>query len=310
MRPEASVNLYIMACLLAVDLGSASALAAPGVGEISQAAVEAGLPPCDATPGFPCEITVPGVFRLTSNLTIPDADTTALLISADDVTLDLNGFTISGPNVCTWSTDTSEVTCTTVEGGVGVSADLRSRTTVLNGHVVGTGGSALRLGSFARVLDIDVAHAGYIGISAQGYAEVEGCTVELCHWTGIFAGSLSSIRRTTIRHAREGIFCSGCTILENTARSTESYGVVAHSGSIVRSNSVSDNRASGIRAGSGAVLVVDNVAIESSGWGLSCASAVLAYRRNVLQGNTYGSVTCASAVQLALNLCDNDTSCP
>ena len=42
------------------------------------------------TPGFPVTISKAGSYRLSGNLTVPNKDTTAILIVADDVTLDLN----------------------------------------------------------------------------------------------------------------------------------------------------------------------------------------------------------------------------
>ena len=67
--------------------------AADGVTEINQALIE-------ASGGFPYEITQPGSYLLTGNLTVPDADTTAIRVEATDVTLDLNGFAIIGPVQC------------------------------------------------------------------------------------------------------------------------------------------------------------------------------------------------------------------
>src|SRR5712692_4005736 len=62
-------------------------------------ALAGGVTPGDA-PGFPVTISVPGSYRLSGNLTVPDANTTAIQVTADNVTLDLNGFSIIGPTVC------------------------------------------------------------------------------------------------------------------------------------------------------------------------------------------------------------------
>src|SRR5437016_7141953 len=52
------------------------------------------------TPGFPVTITLPGSYRLAGNLTVPDANTSGIVIAADHVTIDLNGFAILGPVDC------------------------------------------------------------------------------------------------------------------------------------------------------------------------------------------------------------------
>src|SRR5215471_14991683 len=70
---------------------------------ISQtAALAGGITPGDA-PGFPVTITSPGNYVLDSDLAVADADTTAIDVSADNVTIDLNGFTIRGITVCDYS---------------------------------------------------------------------------------------------------------------------------------------------------------------------------------------------------------------
>ncbi|MFC6520869.1 hypothetical protein ACFQAT_15095 [Undibacterium arcticum] len=44
------------------------------------------------SPGFLVIISEPGNYRLAGSVTVPDADTTAIEINADNVTIDLNGF--------------------------------------------------------------------------------------------------------------------------------------------------------------------------------------------------------------------------
>src|SRR5262249_51967263 len=91
------------------------AQAADGPTLIDQRAAQAGKVTALDTPGFPVTISQSGSYRLTGNLNVPDAATTAIEITADNVTLDLNGFTISGPNVCT-----PNPTRCTYSGGAGI----------------------------------------------------------------------------------------------------------------------------------------------------------------------------------------------
>ena len=77
-----------------------SALAAPagasdGVIEINQARAMAGGITPDDFGGFPVTISASGSFRLTSDLTVA-ANFGAIYVTASDVTIDLNGFTIYG----------------------------------------------------------------------------------------------------------------------------------------------------------------------------------------------------------------------
>lgn len=99
------------------------------------------------TPGFPVTISESGSYRLDSNLIVPDAATTAIEITADNVTLDLGGFSIIGPNTCT----PNPVQCTYSGGsGIGIKAVAAvgvspENVRVQNGTVRGMGGHGIRL---------------------------------------------------------------------------------------------------------------------------------------------------------------------
>ena len=95
--------------LVAIALGSliaaTPALAVDGQVAITQArAMAGGVTPGDA-PGFPVSINLPGSYVLSSGLTVPDANTNAIVINADHVTVDLNGFAILGPTDCSGGLD-------------------------------------------------------------------------------------------------------------------------------------------------------------------------------------------------------------
>lgn len=82
-----------VACLL--TLFSSAAMAVDGVVLIDQNKALAGaVTPGDA-PGFPITISQPGSYRLSSNLVLP-AGATAISIAVNNVTIDLNGFSIIG----------------------------------------------------------------------------------------------------------------------------------------------------------------------------------------------------------------------
>lgn len=120
-----SAHLY---CCTAVLL-SISAFAVDGVVLINQNTVI-------AAGEFPCHITQPGSYRLTGNLVVTSANIAAdgkaaIVIDADNVTLDLNGFAISGPNTCAWI----PVFCT--NNGVNAHGVLsfHTRIAVFNGYI-------------------------------------------------------------------------------------------------------------------------------------------------------------------------------
>src|SRR6266567_2659981 len=98
-----------------------AAYAVDGVVLINQSSALAGnVTPGDA-PGFPVTISVAGSYRLSGNLTVPDANTTAIEITADDVTIDLNGFSIIGPTVCSGGPPVTS--CSPTGSGAGIFSD-------------------------------------------------------------------------------------------------------------------------------------------------------------------------------------------
>ncbi len=104
--------------------------------------------PGDAT-GLPVTITQSGSYQLTSNIVSGSNTINVIEINADNVTLDLNGFSIIGPRTCTG--DNATLVCT--NSGMtahGVTATSRKNIVVKNGIVQGfdtgvsLGGSSIR----------------------------------------------------------------------------------------------------------------------------------------------------------------------
>jgi len=85
-------------CVLAILLAFApAALAVDGTVLINQSTITNGLTGCPTGGHFPIIICQSGSYRLSGNLTVPDANTDGIDVNAIDVTIDLNGFSISGP---------------------------------------------------------------------------------------------------------------------------------------------------------------------------------------------------------------------
>ena len=79
--------LLVLVALLVAWISPAGAV--DGVLEINQTIV-------GAAGGFPYTISAPGSYRLTGNLVVTAADTNAINVTGSPVTIDLNGFSISG----------------------------------------------------------------------------------------------------------------------------------------------------------------------------------------------------------------------
>jgi hypothetical protein len=135
----------VLGVLMTIGL-SGQVRAVDGVTEINQAkALAGGVTPGDS-PGFPVAIlSTSGSFRLTSNLTVPDVDTTAIILSTTfpvDVTIDLNGFSIIGPVEC--ERVGSDTICSDSGSGSGIKVGTFGVSfAVANGTIRGMGRDAI-----------------------------------------------------------------------------------------------------------------------------------------------------------------------
>jgi hypothetical protein len=132
--------------------------AVDGVILIDQNKATAGNVTPGDTPGFPVTLSLPGSYRLAGNLTVPDANTNAIIIATDHVTLDLNGFAILGPTDCSGGIQH----CANTGFGMGVSTDTdHFNITIRNGTVKGMGRRGIFLTGGAHL--VEYVHASDIG---------------------------------------------------------------------------------------------------------------------------------------------------
>lgn len=246
-------NLLKIGCFVSLAL---LGLSSPALGQvtINQSKANAGnVTPGDAA-GFPVTLTAPGSYELTGNLTVPNANTTAIQVTADNVSINLNGFVIKGPTVCTKDALSGFVSCSPTGSGRGVDAVNRNGTVVVNGEVRGMGEDGLILGPNCRVERVSVFSNGRIGINTGSGSLVNS---SLVNQNGIY-----------------GILVTGGTITGNTANENGDIGIfAAAAGSAVNASSlITDNRASG-NVGSGIVIqggtVTGNTARDNGGDGIS-----------------------------------------
>lgn len=231
--------------------------AVDGVVLIDQSrAMAGGVTPGDA-PGFPVTISEPGSYRLSGNLTVPDAQTTAVQILADYVTLDLNGFSIAGPAVCT----PYPTTCNPSGAGIGVhGADFNSRNPPARG---------------VRVLNGTVRGMGSYGIRLPGEGGVaERVTVHGNGGPGIFASSVFD-SMAMLNGGSEGILAT--IVRGSTAAQNRGNGISVRRGGVALGNSSTENGLYGIVVDRGAITSnsVHNNGNKDVGIDATCPSAVI-----------------------------------
>lgn len=298
-----------MKTLHALTLGAAMVAAGichagDGAYEINQACVDTGCFPGDAA-GFPVTITTPGTYRLSSNLTMPNIATGAIVVQANDVTIDLGGFRIVGPITC-GGTPTVCTPATNGDGAIGIDGFSSDPTNLVvrNGSITGMG-SGLLLSYDGRAEGIKATQNGYIGIRARTGAAVVDSTATANGSIGI-EGRL--IDRCVASRNRQYGFAA-MSISNSQAVNNDDYGIYLNIGGNVVGSTVSDNRVGIISLGGAQVL--DSVFNGNTLAAIQNTQGTLAVARSTfLDNNGGGAQWGGTIVQLQPNLCGSSMACP
>jgi parallel beta-helix repeat protein len=292
------------------------ALAQGGVIEISQVIALAGGVNGDLVadpPGFPVRITQPGSYRLSSNLDVRVAATPenvdAIEVAVNDVSVDLHGFGILGPTVCTGAPPGTDLVCAPLGGGHGIDANLRTNVSIFGGRITGTGSRGVLCGFACLIERLHVENSGATGIVAADGSLISGNTARRNRFEGIAftsTGGLTIRGNTVLENGGNGIHAGGGDTIEgNTSRENRGAGIFANQGCTVVGNTVRLNGGAGIQASDS--LVIDNTVTANTGLGLD-GGPFVAYGRNLIRSNAGGTVD--AGIQIAPNLCETDTICP
>lgn len=193
---------------------------------IDQAKALAGnVTPGDA-PGFPVTLSVPGHYVLTSNLMVP-AGTSGIRITAENVTLSLNGFTVKGPVFCT-AGPAGPLCFGQVNGsarGIEVTAE---NATIRNGYVRGFAQSGVSTNG-GIIEDVQVSEIDGTGIVAAGSGEdrparLSGVRVTLNRGSGIFTRN-ALIERAVSSHNLYGISGHSMVIVDSLVTKNAQHGL-------------------------------------------------------------------------------------
>jgi len=271
--PHFSWKRTLCSCILAAIPSGLHAV--DGVVLIDQSHALSGNVTSGDTPGFPVTISQSGSYRLSGNLTVTDFNTTAIQITADFVTLDLNGFSIVGPAFCTNGPAT---TCPALGKGIGVQAggDQKfgpSGVRVLNGSVRGMDLGVLMTGdgSFVEkvtahnnagggmsvagsVIESAATHNGSFGILAT---TVRDCTSVQNFGDGIILDTSGGVATGNVSsfNGGYGFAVPYGTATGNTAFLNKSYGISASCPSSIVGNTIVAGEIGSIQTrGAGCVL--------------------------------------------------------
>jgi hypothetical protein len=218
-----------------------SAFGVDGVVLINQANAMAGSVTPGDTAGFPVTISQPGSYKLSSNLTITDPTETGILITADNVTVDLNGFTIQGPNVCDGHGNVATTTCTISNTtSVGINAGEHIGIKVLNGSIRGMG--------FEGIISVGDIHVEGINASLNSSGiQATGVIIHNIANYNLFIGfNGGGIFRENEANGNSIGFLAGLglegVVVNNTANFNATYGFFGQTGTtVVSGNSAKNN---------------------------------------------------------------------
>ncbi len=203
-----------------------------------------------ATTPPPYTISSPGSYKLTSDLVNPGS-TTAIFVTANDVTLDLNGFSIKGQGL--------------QGSGVLVSGD---RVVIRNGVISGFdgplgGGFGIQGqigGTFVVVEDVTV-HDCFQGIVLDR-GRVTRCEVQEIKGSGILMSHAGLVERCTVEHVGlAGVSgeaaiggANGSKIIDCVVTTASTFGVNADSGTLVQGCTASGGASRGFQGTGGSTL--------------------------------------------------------
>lgn len=187
-----------------------------------------------AAGGFPYTITQSGSYKLSRNLTVSAPGVDAIDITADNVTLDLNGFTISGP------------------GNLAVLSDgifsQNFNITLKNGTVTGfQNGVTVRGGGV--VSDLSATHNA-TGISV-GLAVVLRCNASFNTSSGFVLIDVALYDSSATSNGNDGVLASRSTVIHHIVDVSGNVGLFV-TDSVYGSNTVLNSGSVDVSAGPGA----------------------------------------------------------
>jgi parallel beta-helix repeat protein len=212
---------------------------------------------------LPYTISLPGMYRLSGDLYLATQDTHGITISADNVTLDLNGHALIGPGKAAGSpgyaiyiSGTPQYNIAIRNGtirdwrGTAVSGAYANNSQIESLRCYNNGGNGIYVGFDAKIIGNNCYNNSGDGINAGDYSTASG---NVCNFNGQKGISTSSgctiVDNTCCYNGGVGIDSTyGCTLTQNSCEYNGSDGISAIDGCTVTGNSCTRNSGNGIMA--------------------------------------------------------------
>jgi len=211
---------------------------------------------------LPVIISQPGLYYLAKNLTYASPLGEAIRVEADDVTLDLMGFCLTGPGK-----DTQDNRGIYVKDGLSNVEIRNGSLKSFGGYGIWAGGTTMGIrvigirvrdtklsgmllpGTDNLVMDCSAINTGGDGIHASGSTSlVKGCHVTGNSAYGIYVGSGSTVMGNVAKSNGSGIWANfGSSVTDNSVYSNTEYGINTDSYCTVTRNTARTNPSGGIK---------------------------------------------------------------
>jgi hypothetical protein len=252
---------------------------------------------------FPLIIQRPGHYRLMTDLVVTDRDLDAIQILTYGVTVDLNGFTVTGPQ----------------RGGRGRGISTggvdRHYLTVSNGTIAGFGGGGVELpGLYQRAESLTITHNAGYGVTvgpksviianridhngggvnvSRGESRIWQNTIQHNRGHGIEDGGGSWVEKNTIEdNSGEGMFVTvGSSLYGNVVRHSGRNGLLLGAFVTVEANEIRGNREAGVMTYGKSNRILKNLITDNLGVGVKLDGPDNYLARNTFQRNAIGAMT-------------------
>jgi parallel beta-helix repeat protein len=285
--------------------------------EASQVIAAAGGDSRTPISSIPFVITEPGSYYMIGNLTNSTANSNGITIDADNVSLDLGGFTLSSP----YDRSISPLPTRTGGDGIKISGD---NDHIFNGHDYGWGGTGIRGFSANNSIfeKLTVTYNAADGLVADTGAVISHVTASFNGVFGIRGDEGTVIAfSTVIGNGNNGIDVEKGSVVTNSIASNNSIdgfdiaeGSIVQmstaydnnregfyvSSSIVRNNTASHNDGNGFRVYSNS-WIINNKAHENNLAGIRISSSDCLVEGNSITDNDQGGLVVAHAGNLIIN---------
>jgi hypothetical protein len=309
MNRNSHVILILLTGVLAV---AQPAVAVDGVIEINGVqAAEGGITAGDSA-GYPITLSTPGSYVLTSDLVQIDPNLHVIQVTSDHVSIDLNGFSIRGPNVNTVTLTSSyvtSVTCGQSGSGSGIHSD-NLYTRVWNGTVTGMAAGGIRLDNHSTARDLIVQDSCGRGVEVGYHGLVRHVIVTENASYGLYVWDKSIVESCTASdNGATGIYVNRDSIVRHcTAYRNKGAGIDASFRSIIQTCTASLNNADGLIVRGWTRIIDCNInandgrPISTPGQGANVYSGCNINNNNTAMG--------PQVIELPPNACDGNTTCP